>query len=110
MEPLKEGEVICNKCNGKGQYSYSDSVAIWCSKCQGEGKLDWISNAMNKEAGVKIWGQTPPLKMCKFKGVITINTIEGVSGTVYPIGTVSKPVNNIADAKIIAKERGLYDK
>ncbi len=46
---LKEGEIICNKCNGTGTNTDSNpSGYVWpnvCSKCQGEKKLDWISAA-----------------------------------------------------------------
>jgi len=42
---LKEGEVICNKCNGKGTKD-----GIWlCDKCSGEGKVDWVNNAIKRE-------------------------------------------------------------
>ena len=39
---LKEGEVICSKCNGTKIINDG-----WpCPKCFGKGKLDWITNAM----------------------------------------------------------------
>ena len=41
-----------------------------------------------------------------FNGGITIDVVNGTSGTDYPIGTSGSPVNNLADAKIIAAERG----
>ncbi len=41
---LEEGEVICSKCNGKGD----NGNASTCSKCNGKGKLDWVSNAMGQ--------------------------------------------------------------
>jgi hypothetical protein len=41
-----------------------------------------------------------------FNGVVTVDAIRGVAGTVYPIGTPIKPVNNLQDAKIIANYRG----
>lgn len=47
---LEEGEVICNKCEGKGillnskiDFSFMDET---CPICNGEGKTDWISNAI----------------------------------------------------------------
>jgi RecJ-like exonuclease len=97
---LNESEVKCDQCNGEGTIQHG----IICKKCWGEGKLDWVSNVMRSN-DIFTWAQQP-LKMCEFKGVITINNIEGVSGTAFPIGTISNPVNNIHDAKIIAKERG----
>jgi len=44
---LKEGEVLCSKCKGKGLIENT----YHCDKCDGVGKLDWVSNAMG---GVKI--------------------------------------------------------
>ena len=44
MKPkIKEGEVICNKCNGTG---YDEKEVFICNKCLGEGKLDWVSNVV----------------------------------------------------------------
>ena len=56
---LKDGEVECSKCEGKGicnnipkdnNFIGAASPAILgsCSKCNGSGKTDWISNAMQK--------------------------------------------------------------
>ncbi len=51
---LKEGEVICDKCNGNGK---SKSYHLFlqhterreCDNCNGEGKLDWIENVVGKK-------------------------------------------------------------
>jgi len=40
---LKLGEVICDKCHGKGG---------WCEKCHGDGKLDWVENIVGKKPGL----------------------------------------------------------
>ena len=55
---LEEGEVICNKCNGK-RLIKTDKPKWWqrrlseieslCPKCWGDGKLDWIENAVGKK-------------------------------------------------------------
>jgi len=41
------GELLCDKCEGKGS-TLSDqnpyTMASICSKCQGRGKVDWISH------------------------------------------------------------------
>lgn len=50
------GEVLCDKCDGKGwehgemvNYSTMSPGMPWrCKKCKGEGKLDWIENAVGK--------------------------------------------------------------
>jgi len=41
-----------------------------------------------------------------FDNKVTIDVINGVAGTTYPIGTNLRPVNNLADAKTIAIARG----
>jgi hypothetical protein len=41
-----------------------------------------------------------------FNGVVTIDTINGTSGTTYPTGTQQQPANNVSDARIIALARG----
>jgi hypothetical protein len=50
--------------------------------------------------------QLPEIEHSSFNGVVTIDVINGVSGTLYPIGTSTNPVNNLNDAKIIAAYRG----
>lgn len=42
-----------------------------------------------------------------YQGSVTINTFTGTSGTEFPTGTESDPVNNLADAIIIANNLGL---
>ena len=40
-------------------------------------------------------------------GAIAIDMTNGVSGTVFPIGTKGRPVNNWADARIIAASQNM---
>jgi hypothetical protein len=42
-----------------------------------------------------------------YNGVVTLNTNIGVNSTSYPAGTLALPVNNLADAKIIAAQYGI---
>ena len=42
----------------------------------------------------------------EYGGGVTIDTTNGESGTIYPIGTERRPVNNVDDANIIADSRG----
>lgn len=46
-----------------------------------------------------------------YDGIISIDLINGVAGTAFPVGTKSTPVNNVTDARTIANTRGLrqYD-
>ena len=46
------------------------------------------------------------IQYASFGGGVTIDTIKGTSGTDYPIGTTESPVDNIADALLIADYRG----
>ena len=94
---LNESEVKCDQCDGTGVLSQG-----WmCPKCYGKGKLDWVTNAMGGQI-TDLWY----VPVGTYRGKVYVD-VDGVSGTTYPIGTASKPVNNIYDAKIIAKERGL---
>lgn len=52
---LEEGEMICDKCGGKGGNSFGTPSGdltkpqwVRCQKCQGEGKVDWVENIMGK--------------------------------------------------------------
>lgn len=43
----------------------------------------------------------------EFQGGVWVDGVNGESGTTFPIGTPSRPVNNFADAKTIANSVGL---
>lgn len=49
---------------------------------------------------------SPDIEYSSFNERVTVDTVNGFSGTLYPIGTMRKPVNNLMDAKIIAQYRG----
>lgn len=51
--------------------------------------------------------QLPEIEFASFQNYVIIDVDNGVEGTDYPIGTRGNPVNNLADAKAIAVERGL---
>ena len=44
----KEGEVICDKCNGHGQILWKDDNYSPCKKCRGVGKVNWIEDVFGK--------------------------------------------------------------
>lgn len=53
---LKEGEMICDKCEGKGGASHAHPSSdlnspnwVRCQKCQGKGKVDWVENIVGKK-------------------------------------------------------------
>lgn len=47
------------------------------------------------------------IEFSSFGNAVTIDAINGVTGTVFPKGTAQAPVNNVADAKLIADTRGI---
>jgi hypothetical protein len=85
FEDFKDGDCICEVCNGWGYfYDCFDNKVSQCYHCKGIGKLDWVTNAMGRQ-NVEIWYAS--------------------AGTNR--GKITPPVNNLADAKKIARERGL---
>ncbi len=50
--------------------------------------------------------QLAEIEYASFDGVVTIDVQNGESGIIYPVGTRRRPVDNLADAKLIAIERG----
>lgn len=48
------------------------------------------------------------LQYASFGGGVTIDVVNGEAGTLYPIGTIETPVNNILDAVLIAVGRGFH--
>jgi len=50
--------------------------------------------------------QLPEIEHGSFNERVTLDVDNGASGTLYPIGTPTNPVNNLEDAKIIAAYRG----
>jgi hypothetical protein len=46
------------------------------------------------------------IQFSSFNGGVTVDIANGVSGTVFPVGTPQDPVNNMADALTIAAARG----
>lgn len=50
--------------------------------------------------------QTKEIEYTAFAGAVHIDPINGVAGTIYPAGTAYRPVNNLADALLIAEFRG----
>lgn len=43
---LREDEIICPICNGRGHTNKNIYV---CGKCDGSGKVDWVSNAVTRK-------------------------------------------------------------
>jgi hypothetical protein len=45
---LKQGEILCDRCNGSCINYDPEFVEIWgltdCPKCWGKGKLSWVDN------------------------------------------------------------------
>lgn len=49
---------------------------------------------------------SPAIEYGSYQNQVTVDLINGSSGTLFPIGTPQEPVNNLADAKLIADYRG----
>ena len=47
------------------------------------------------------------IEFSSFGNAVTIDAVNGVTGTVFPKGTAQAPVNNVQDAKLIADTRGI---
>ena len=48
------------------------------------------------------------LQYSSYQNRVTIDVLNGVAGTDYPIGTAENPVNNLTDAKTIADTNGFH--
>lgn len=62
-----------------------------------------VSLVVNNAAGLIT---NSAIEYASFNGGVTVDINNGVSGTVYNIGTPENPVNNISDALLIAGHRG----
>jgi hypothetical protein len=65
--------------------------------------VNQVSVRSNNSAGMI---SSPEIQYASFNDAVYIDVVNGVSGTAYPAGTPLRPVNNLADAKIIATFRG----
>lgn len=46
---MKEGEVVCRKCKGKGfGPANKNNQTFTCGNCKGTGVTDWVSNLIPK--------------------------------------------------------------
>jgi len=76
---LKEGEKICDRCEGSG-YEPKQCEAQWfrtvCKKCQGEKKVDWISNVTGvKEKDITLAAGDSSGGFTSFSSVVTTSEI-----------------------------------
>jgi len=76
---LKEGEKICDRCEGSG-YEPKQCKAQWfravCKKCQGEKKVDWISNVTGvKEKDITLAAGDSSGGFTSFSSVVTSSEI-----------------------------------
>jgi hypothetical protein len=62
-----------------------------------------VSIIVNNAAGLI---NNPAIEYASFNGGVTVDVVNGTTGTVYPRGTPQQPVNNLDDAFLIAETRG----
>jgi len=65
--------------------------------------LGTVQILSNNSAGLI---QTREIEHASFNGGVTMDVAAGFPGTLYPTGTTRRPVNNMADAMLIAMTRG----
>ena len=53
------------------------------------------------------FSESSAIQFASYGNIVTVDPINGVAGTAYPIGTQQLPVNNLNDAKVIALTVGL---
>lgn len=63
-----------------------------------------VSLLINNAAGLI---SNSAIEYASFQNKVTIDVGSGFTGTVYPTGTATRPVNNLPDALLIATTRGL---
>jgi len=62
-----------------------------------------VSLIVNNAAGLITNAQ---IEYSSFNGGVTVDVSASISGTIFPTGTPQRPVNNMADALLIANNRG----
>jgi len=65
--------------------------------------VNQVSIRSNNSAGLI---SSPDIEYSSFNGGVIVDVNSGISGTLYPRGTIRMPVDNIADAVLIAEYRG----
>ena len=65
--------------------------------------VNQVSVRSSNSAGMT---SSPAIEYASFNGGVTIDVLSPDAGTIYPVGTPQRPVNNLADAKLIASVRG----
>lgn len=65
-----------------------------------------VSLVPNNSAGLI---SSAAMEFSSYQGTVMLDVVNGVAGTLYPTGTYRQPVNNIADALLIASVRGLEE-
>lgn len=65
--------------------------------------VNQVSVRSSNSAGLT---SAPEIQYGLFQNKVTINVVDGEAGTGYPLGTATRPVNNLTDALTIATSRG----
>jgi len=85
------GNLVAVDENGDGMYQIAPSAYV---------------NVILANSSSATLQELTSIQYSSFNGGVTIDVLNGISGTIYPIGTPLFPVNNYEEAMIIAELRG----
>lgn len=67
------------------------------------------ASVTNRNSDAVIVGDQQVRESLDYGSIITIDSLLGISGSEYPVGTPAVPVNNISDAIAIAESRNIHE-
>lgn len=96
---MNSGQVIIDDTVTDGDI-YLRGVGTWTNRETYTGGANVVNQLID---GVLV----QEIEQLSYTGVVHIDTVGGSSGTAFPIGTLSTPVDNMADALLIMASRGI---
>jgi hypothetical protein len=90
---IGSGRVIFDSSVTDGSFTVRGNATVSDNSVSPAVIIDNTINAANEAA--------------EYAGQVSIDTVEGISGTEYPIGTPGTPVDNLTDALAISDARGI---
>lgn len=93
--------VICNATGGN-LVTYDTTLGTYVNPIEPASYVTVIITASSSATLQEL----STLQYSSFGGGVTVDITSSYSGTTFPVGTPQQPVNNLADAMLIAVERG----